>query len=147
MSRAFAVAVEGLDMSGPEVMEAARDFSRLRCKPSTRTKQADKDACDINRIVRRNLESGILPQSTRVPMYGDISEIGSLQEALALVQKAGEDFAALTARQREAFGNDPMRFVQAADNPANAGLFRELGLIPAKEAPPEPGEAPNTVPT
>jgi len=131
----------------PVTADVIRELTSLACKDD-RTKQADKDACDINIIMRRNLESGVLPMSRQIPQFADISAMGTLQEALEVVREAGEFFMSLPARTREAFRNDPAIFAQAASDPAAAGLFRELGLTPADEAPPAAaGGASGTVPT
>lgn len=117
--------------------DMVRDFTQVRCKDD-RTKQSDKDASDVNLIVRRNLEAGVLPQARQVPSYGDATIVRDLQEALAIADGAREDFMKLTAQQREAFGNDPLRFVMAASTPGNDDLFRSVGLLPPKEEAPPP---------
>jgi len=113
----------------------ARDYARTECFDD-RTKQADKDACDINKIVERNIASGILPQTKQVPQFMDISEMGSLQDALETVRVAGEFFMGLPSRTREAFGNDPARFVTESEDPRMFSKFQRLGLAPKDEAPP-----------
>lgn len=135
------------DETDPEIVVlAVREFTQVRCKDD-RTKQGDKEAADINVIVRRNLDAGLMPGAGFVPQYGDATVVSDLQSALAIVAGAREDFAQLTARQREAFHNDPMEFVAAATDPTKADLFRSLGMMPAKEEPAPGGAGSSTVPT
>lgn len=144
MSMAFRRLAEENGMADHVLHEAARDFARLVCE-GDRTKQADKDACDINKIMQRNLETGILPQSRQVPIFGDASEINSLQDALGIIADAGEFFRNLPARARERFGNDPVEFVKASQDPSALPIFRELGLVPPeKEAAAPEGAAAGT---
>lgn len=115
--------------------DMVRDFTQVRCRDD-RTKQADKDACDVNLIVRKNIEAGVLPQARQVPSFGDATLVRDLQDALAIADGARDAFMKLTAQQREAFGNDPLKFVMAASTPGNEELFRSVGLLPpTKEAP------------
>lgn len=97
------------------------------------------DRMDITEIVRRNVEGGIVPVGMRIPQFADVSNVGTLQDALELVREAGEFFAGLPAHVREAFRNDPQVFVEAAQDPSAAPLFRQLGMLPAEEAPPSGG--------
>jgi len=115
--------------------DSARDFTRVWCMDD-RAKQADKDSADINVIMRRNLAAGVLPQTRQVPIFADISEIGSLQEAMEMMDGARAVFMKLDADTREAFGNDPRAFVAASQNDAMRPLFEKLGLTIAKEKAP-----------
>lgn len=101
------------------------------------TIQADRDEANINKIVER-LEKGatMLRMNAREPFYGDVSEIGDLQEALIKVQKANELFMSFDARHRERFDNDPVKFVEYFDDPANLEEARSLGLVSALPEPP-----------
>lgn len=89
------------------------------------------DRMDITEIVRRNVESGMAPMSMRVPQFADVSNVGTLQDALELVREAGEFFSGLPGHVREYFRNDPEVFVAAAQDPRQEEAFRSLGLIPA----------------
>lgn len=101
----------------------------------SRTKQAFKDECDINKIMKRFEKTGILPEMIKVqPHYGDFSDPISYQEALNRVELAKEQFHALGARIRERFGNDPENFLRFATNPSNAEEMVRLGLATKREA-------------
>lgn len=140
MSLAFRRFVEEQGIAPEDYPEVARDFVRTVCVDD-RAQQHDKESSDINVIMRRNLAQGILPQTRQIPIFADISEVGSLQEAMAIMDDAQRVFRALDAETREAFGNDPRRFVAAAQDPAAVPLFEKLGLTMKKAAPPEDGGA------
>lgn len=100
----------------------------LSCDDESRTKQEFKDECDINRIMARALRSGQFPPAVSVGRYGDFSEVGDYQEALARVEYAREQFAGLPAKTREKFGNDPARFLEAVPKMSREEAL-ELGLL------------------
>jgi len=140
MSMRFRALAESEGFPLEDLQMYARDFARLECKDD-RTTQADKDACDITRIMRQNLESGIMPQTRQVPQFADVSDIGSLQDALQVVADAGEFFMNLPARTRDAFGNDPTQFVLESQDATKFSKFQALGLAPKDEATPAGGVA------
>jgi len=73
--------------------------------------------------------SGVLPQRSGNPLYGDYSEVPEYQEALEVVRVAGEQFRGLSARNRERFNNDPAQFLDFVSNPSNAQAMAEMGLM------------------
>lgn len=100
----------------------------------TLTKQADAEAADINNIMARFERTGSLPDMIRSePQYGDFSDVGSYQEALNIVQFAGEQFRALDAKIRARFENDPAKFLEFCNNPQNAQEMIDLGLAQKRE--------------
>lgn len=104
------------------------------------TKQAFKEECDINNIVRRYNEGGAITHiNSRQPIYGDFSMEMDYQESLNRVHRAQEAFDALPANIRERFDNDPAQAVSFLQNPSNADEARKLGLLPPL---PEPAPAP-----
>lgn len=118
----------------------------------TRTKQADKEACDINNILRRYEKTGILSDMIlENPQYGDFSDVASFQEACQVVRVAEEQFGALSARVRERFGNDPANMLAFCADPANRAEMVDLGLAvapsPATPTAPDSGPAKSGNPT
>lgn len=112
----------------------------------TMTKQAFKDECDINNILRRFEKTGQLPDLIKQnPQYGDFSNVPEYQQALNTVQHAQEQFAALSSKIRERFANDPAKFLQFATDPANApemvrmGLATQVAPTPSPASPNPPG--------
>jgi len=138
MSMRFRALAEAEGLSESDHQMYARDAARRECFQD-RTKQADKDACDINKIVERNKATGVMPQTRQVPYFADVSEMNSLQDALEVVRVAGEFFMSLPSRTREAFGNDPTRFVMESEDPTKFGKFQALGLAPKDELAPGGG--------
>lgn len=101
-----------------------------------RTKQSDKKGCDINFILDRYHKTGYLPDLVKKnPRYGDFSEVPDFQNAADLVAKAEEQFAALDAKTRKRFNNDPAEMLRFANDPANLEEMYKLGMA---VRPPEP---------
>lgn len=110
--RSNGVAHEGLSFSG-----------------NGRTKQAHKDECDVNKIVKRFEKTGVLAHvAASQAAYGDFSPI-EYRDAVEIVMKADQAFAELPARVRARFGNDPQAFLEACENPAFRDEFEALGLL------------------
>lgn len=112
------------------------------------TKQSHRDECDINMIMKRFENTGILPDLIKKdPVYGDFSDPIDYQEAQNVVAFANEQFASLSSKIRKRFGNDPEEFLEFATNPSNAEEMVSLGLAtkvapPATEAPKKPDPKP-----
>lgn len=106
------------------------------------TRQSEAAACDINEIMKRAEQTGLLPLEMRVPTYGDVSELGSFREAMEVVGRATEAFMALPVKVRKRFSNDPVEFVDFCSDPANRGELESLGLVEKAAAPVAPAVAP-----
>lgn len=117
-----------IDMEMPPV--PVRTRVRLDCSvtPSL-TKQAFKDECDINNILKKYKNTGLLThvQAAR-SRYADFTAVSDYQSALNAVLEAQDAFQDLPANIRERFNNDPMSFVSFIDNPANDEQAIQLGL-------------------
>jgi phage internal scaffolding protein len=105
--------------------------------PPTKTKQAHKEECDINVILKKFQQTGIAPQNSATPRYGDFSDVEDYQSALHAVMNANESFMALPSSIRKRFDNDPTNLLAFLSNPKNLDEAITLGLIekPATEAP------------
>lgn len=98
--------------------------------------QSEKDACDINHIMRRFEKTGVLPDAIKQnPQYGDFSEVPVYQEALNTVLHAETQFSMLDARIRERFQNDPAKFLEFVHDPANGEEMVKMGLATLREQP------------
>lgn len=96
----------------------------------SRTKQADARDCDINLIMKRFEKTGQLPDMiVRNPAYGDFSNAPDYQEALHIVRHAEEQFSNLDAPVRNRFSNDPVKFLEFANDPANVDELDKMGLL------------------
>lgn len=109
---------------------------------TSRTKQSFKDDCDINLIVERHASTGIWDHlNPRQPTYGDFTLATALQDAIALVSSADDDFEALPAKVRALCDNDPVKLLQLSSEPGgfaelvNAGLPTLPEHKPATEKP------------
>jgi len=112
----------------------------------SRVKQSFRDEVDINKIVAR-ARSGqaVTHLAKNSPVFMDVSEVGDYKSALDMIRNADAFFAALPAKVREAFGNDPAEFLDAVDTVEGRAKFEAAGLIPPLPAPVAPvagGEVP-----
>lgn len=124
--------------------------STVRPDPSKggRTRQSEKDSCDVNLIIANHRRGGVSAHVTqKVASYG-FAPATTFQECLNEVRKAEETFAGLPAATRKFFANDPGRFVEYAADPKNVEKLVELGLAIPKEKPvPVLGSAENPIVT
>lgn len=102
----------------------------LDCGDVLVTKQAHKDECDINRILRQYQRTGIIThvQSAR-PSYTDLPSDVDFQASMHVLMQAEEAFSNLPARVRAHFDNDPGRFLAAFSDEKQADQLREFGLL------------------
>lgn len=86
----------------------------------SQTLQSFKDEADINCIIARFENTGVLVDPTvpvsRVPQFGDYSEMPSYQEAQNVIVAANNAFNDLSAKIRERFGNDPAAYFDFVRN-------------------------------
>lgn len=108
--------------------------------PFGKTVQTEKDRCDVNRIMRRFEQTGMVEHRNRYEgQYMDLTVIpDDFHGALEAIDKAREAFLELPAAVRNDFGNDPGEFLEFVSDPENVDEMREMGLLP----PAEPKEAP-----
>lgn len=95
------------------------------------TKQAPAQETDINYIVNRYLKTGQMPPAPE-PQYGYMPSI-DLIDAFQLVQDAEDSFMALPAATRAAFANDPVKLLQAVEDPSQMDLLIAHGLANAPQ--------------
>lgn len=101
------------------------------------TKQAFADECDINNIIARFSETGVLEHyNERAPVYADVSSSVDFQSALNIVIAGQTAFETLSSKIRERFGNDPAKFMEFIHDPSNRDEAVKLGLVepPAPES-------------
>lgn len=118
-------------------MSVSLDF-----KNPSLTRQADKDSCDVNRILARYAKDGVLSHVNNHPgTYADVAEIGvaDYHEALNRVISAGQAFDALPSAVREFYKNDPALFLAAVENGTlDPSLYKDLGItLHAEQKPPQ----------
>lgn len=94
-----------------------------------------KAECDINNIVQRCMQTGVVP-TVEGGIYADFADLpNDLQSSYALIEEAGSRFMQLSSDVRKEFNNDPMQLLQFLQNPANKQRAGELGLIDLPAAP------------
>lgn len=99
-----------------------------------KTRQSEKDSCDINLILARYQKTGMLPEMIKAdPRYGDFSAVPDFLEAQEIVAKATEQFEALDAAVRYRFENDPAKMLAFVADPKNGAELVKLGLAVKKE--------------
>lgn len=96
---------------------------------SSLTQQNMAQDCDINRIMRRFEETGLLVHENRHPAaFGDFSGIVDYHSACNAVLAAEEAFGSLPARVRTKFANDPGAFLEWVEGASEEELA-EYGLL------------------
>lgn len=94
------------------------------------TKQAFRDECDINVIMARYENSGVLPVlASKEPRFGDFSSVEDYHSACNRVLEAQALFDGMPASVRDHFGNDPERLIAACSDETRVDELRELGLL------------------
>lgn len=110
-----------------------------------RTKQSFKAECDINNIMRRFQQTGVIDHlSQRKPMFGDMPNM-DFQGAMAIVVEARERFAELPSAVRDRFANDPGRLLEFIQNPENTEEAIKLGLMERRDGAAKAPAAPSPV--
>lgn len=110
-----------------------------------RTKQAFKDECDINNILKRYKTTGMLSHLARgEPVFLDVSEMPDFRSALEHVKGTQKFFEGLSAEVRSHFKNDAAVFMDqfplmTADELKAIGIVRQpkkTEAAPGSEPPP-----------
>jgi len=95
----------------------------------TLTKEFLKEECDINYILKRYMQTGVIDHlASKKPIYDDVSSLGDLHECYRKIDAAEEAFFELPASIREKFKNDPIEFVEFVQNPNNEDALVTMGL-------------------
>ena len=110
-------------------------------------KEADALASDVNSIMSKYIQTGILPQGGARPTYGDFTNAVDYHTAMNKWRKAEEDFYKLPPQVRKHVQNDPGKFLEMVYDPERRGELEELGLVEAQapEAAPDAAEPPPVV--
>lgn len=122
---------EGQGAAGPDFVSAYSPKLKVQlfCDPEQdKTKQSFKDECDINHIMKRVNATGVLQhQALGQPRYIDATG-WDFQTSMEIIANARSLFESLPAEIRLEFQNDPRRFLEFADNPANAARLAQMGV-------------------
>lgn len=111
------------------------DAHGLLCPEPTRTIQSQEADANINNIVRNFGVTGKLPESIRVPQFGDFDSVSDYREAIHAVREAERSFLAMPSALRDELGHDPQRFLEYCADPSNLDNLRKYGLAPPAPTP------------
>jgi len=124
------------DRIDPKTGEVVGRRVQFICESPSRTKQAMKDECDINSIMKRFERTGTITHlEKRAAYFDDVSQVPDFATAIAVVSQAEAMFMSLPATLRKEFDNDPIRYVEFCADPVNLPRLRELGLAPLEPKP------------
>lgn len=104
------------------------------------TQQSDAKDADINVLMSRYRQTGLLPQQQRAALSGDFTDVGDFREAQEKVKAAREAFDAVPSNVRKRFHNNPQELVEFLKDPENREEAIKLGLVekPPKQENPTP---------
>lgn len=106
----------------------------LTCLDPSRTQGQFKDDCDINIIIDRYVKSGVPIPPAPEAQYMDLSSMpADFGEMCNIINKAEEAFAALPAKVRDRFDNNPTEMVKFLQDEKNKDEAIKLGLVNAPE--------------
>lgn len=107
------------------------------------TKQSEKEAADINKIVAAYGKSGVWTNVNPLePRYQDNTYVTDLLAAHNLIQEANEQFYSLPAEVRSLAENNPIKFAEMLTDEGAVAMLEQLGA-PIKKTDPG-GEKPPT---
>ncbi|WNK12548.1 MAG: internal scaffolding protein [Microvirus sp.] len=132
-----------LNVGEPEVYTDFYKTSGMRSDMTvfdeSKTRQEFAEECDINTIMARYEAGGAVSHVNRVePVFLDTTLYPGLQASMDAYREASLSFAALPAKVRREFDNDPQKFVDFAVDPGNIERMREWGLAPPAPVEPPP---------
>lgn len=82
------------------------------------TEQHHVASCDIHNILARYEKTGIIEHLAKSQaFYADVSNVPSFQEAMNQVAMVKSVFDTLPAKVRDAFDNDPQKYLEWAQDP------------------------------
>lgn len=104
-----------------------------------RTKQAFKDAADINKILYKAQKTGTISHLAKYQgEYGDFSDIDDLLSAHEKLERGKKIFQECPSEIRREFGNDPGAFFRFVNDPQNSDKIDQLLPHLAKQGTPRP---------
>lgn len=115
-------------------------YSRYELPPSpsikftqpSMTQQHFKDECDINRIIKRYQQTGVLGnplEPVPKPIYEDVSNLPSFEQSMQTVARTSEYFDSLPSEVRQQFNYNVSDFVRYISDPDNLAKFQQLASM------------------
>lgn len=112
------------------------------CVGPSETKQAFKNECDINFLLRNYNKTGLISHVNKHQgQYTDLPENIDYHTALTAVINAQATFDSLPSKLRKRFFNSPHSFLEFVSNPDNHDEMIKLGLTTAGAGIPQPHPA------
>lgn len=108
------------------------------------TQQQFKEDCDINVIMEKYHQTGILPAPQLIGTYADLTQQKDYLEAMQIVLDANAAFMTLPVKTRIRFDNDPAQLLAFVHDEKNLEEAIKLGLANPKT--PQVSET-TTIPT
>lgn len=118
-------------------------------RPPSRTKADFAEQCDINNIIKAYKITGQIQHVSAAAKQGrfeDLPDEIDFQTSLNTIRAADQAFAALPAKLRDRFGNDPAQFLGFLSDPENGDEARRLGILNPLPAPASPPNGPEPMP-
>lgn len=97
--------------------------------PKSKVEQSHKDRCDINIIMSKYRQTGVVPLAQKTALYGDFTNATDFHTAVNKVQAAHQAFERMPAAVKKRFGQDPGQMIDFLADPANIEEAVELGLM------------------
>jgi len=110
-------------------VDAASKAAAFICEGPDMAIQSAKEETDINTIVNRFMNTGMLPNPVRAPQYGDFTGATDYRTSLDAVMAAQASFMELPAHVRRRFHNDPQAFLEFVADEDNRAEAIKLGLV------------------
>jgi phage internal scaffolding protein len=101
----------------------------ISCPEPSLAQQHCQEDVDINNIIYKYTQTGILPIGSQEPTYGDFSMVNDYHTALTAIKNAQNAFNELPANLRERFANDPANLIDFLNDLNNRQEAEKLGLI------------------
>ncbi len=115
-------------------------FTSVKTKPvsisfknhPTLTEQSHKDICDIHRIVRKSIETGVCEHTNQHEgQYLDLPDSTTYHEYMNRVAEVNSMFQTVPTEIRADFQQSPAKFVEFMQNPKNKEKIAEYGFSTA----------------
>ena len=110
-----------------------KEHKGLTCETPSLTQQQFKEECDINNIIARYETTGLLTDplhpGTRIPQFGDFSNVPDYLHAQTIIARTREAFEALPSKIRDRFDNDPAQMLEFLQDESNREEAVKLGFI------------------
>lgn len=105
------------------------------CSKVKLTDQSDAAAADINNIMKKYQQTGVLPQvKAGLARYVDNTQLVSLEVAHDMVQNAKALFMELPSQVRKLMDNDPTKLVDFINDKENEDICYKYGILEKVES-------------